>query len=173
MDTGFENYNTKTADQAERNVIPPILLLATTPDEIFQEMEFKDLNSFATGADIFIKILEKSSIFSDEKSKNEIQHYIQSLQVEYNSFFLKKVQGQGQKTDIDKIMRLYDLTDGAVVEDTLLSYGEQFRKAANTSAKQEQALSFERLIRFMYLKEMGGLEKLDEDTMQSDNKELL
>ena len=171
MSTSFENYNIKTTDQVEKKNLPPILLLVTSPDEIFQEIEFKDSNSFFSGADIFIKVLEKSGMLSDENSTNEIQHYIQSLQVEYNSFFLKK--GQGQKTDIDKNLCLYDLTDEAVAKDTLLSYGEEFRKAANTATKQEQALSFERLIRYMYLKENGNLSDLEDLTFKNNNEELL
>ncbi len=173
MSTSFENYNENTELKAEKNILPPFLLLVSTPTEIFKEIEPKDMNSFVTGADILIKILEKSGAFSDEAAKQEIQHSAHAAQLEFDTIFTKKLPGQSQKTDVDKIMRLYDLTDDAVAADTLLNYGEKFRKAANTSAKQEQALSFERLIRFMYLKETGGLEKLDEATMQSENKELL
>ena len=172
MSTSFENYNENTELKTEKNILPP-LLLVSTPTEIFKEIEPKDMNSFVTGADILIKILEKSGAFSDEDAKKEIQHSAHAAQLEFNTIFTKKLPGQSQKTDVDKIMRLYDLTDDAVAVDTFLNYGEKLRKAANTSAKQEQALSFERLIRFMYLKEIGDLEKLNEDTMQSENKELL
>ena len=173
MSASFENYNIKTTDPIEKNSLPPILLLVTSPDEIFQEMEFKNSDNFVSGAEIFIKVLEKSGMLSDEQDRNEIRHYIHASQEEYNSLFMKKIQGQGQKTDIDKIMHLYDLTDDAVAEDTLLSYGEQFRKAANTSAKQEQALSFERLIRYMFLKENGNLSDLEDLTLKNHNDELL
>ena len=70
MSTSFENYNIKTTDQVEKKNLPPILLLVTSPDEIFQEIEFKDSNSFFSGADIFIKVLEKSGMLSDENSTN-------------------------------------------------------------------------------------------------------
>jgi len=172
MSTSFENYNENTELKAEKNILPP-LLLVSTPTEIFKEIEPKDLNSFVSGADILLIILEKSGAFSDEDTKKEIQHSAHAAQLEFDTIFTKKTLGYSQKTDIDKIMRLYDLTDDAVDVDTLLNYGELFRKSANTSAKKEQALSFERLIRFMYLKQTGGLEKLDEDTLQTENKDLL
>jgi len=173
MSTSFENYNIKTTDPIEKNSLPPILLLVTNPEEIFKDFEQRSSDYYASGADIFIKVLEKSGIISDENDNTEIRHYIHSLQEEYNSLFFKKIPGHGQKSDIDKIIMLYDLTDSAVAEDTLLSYGEQFRKAATTSTRQEQALSFERLIRFMYVKEEGNLSRLEELALNINNDQLL
>ena len=89
------------------------------------------------------------------------------MQDEYDEYFIIRSTGQEQKTNVDMVIRLYELTDDRCGEDPLLMYASELRSAATSPERQMIALSFERFVRFMYLKEKGELSNLN-DAIQNE-----
>ena len=64
------------------------------------------------------------------------------------------------KTNVDLVIRLYELTDDNYKDDSLLLYASSLRENASTPDRQMIALTFERFVRFMFIKEKDKLDNL-------------
>ena len=101
----------------------------------------------------------KNSINNDE-IYSDIKNNLRSLQNEYDEIFLIRSKKQGMKTNVDLVIRLYELTDDNYKDDSLLLYASSLRENASTPDRQMIALTFERFVRFMFIKEKGKLDNL-------------
>ena len=167
MNNSSYNHEFVTENILENTKDPGILLFQLPQHhEIFEAWEKTGNAKFVTGSEIIFHILwEKSE--SNDHELSEIKINLRNLQDEYDEYFIIRSTGQEQKTNVDMVIRLYELTDDRCGEDPLLMYASELRSAATSPERQMIALSFERFVRFMYLKEKGELSNLN-DAIQNE-----
>ena len=127
-------------------------------ETLFQLYENNGNSQFINGSDMLLNII-KNSINNDE-IYSDIKNNLRSLQNEYDEIFLIRSNKQEMKTNVDLVIRLYELTDDNYKDDSLLLYASSLRENASTPDRQMIALTFERFVRFMFIKENDKLDNL-------------
>ena len=143
-------------DSIESSDLSPVSL--PNQETLFQLYENNGNSQFINGSDMLLNII-KNSINNDE-IHSDIKNNLRSLQNEYDEIFLIRSNKQEMKTNVDLVIRLYELTDDNYKDDSLLLYASSLRENASTPDRQMIALTFERFVRFMFIKEKGKLDNL-------------
>ena len=143
-------------DSIESSDLSPVSL--PNQETLFQLYENNGNSQFINGSDMLLNII-KNSINNDE-IYSDIKNNLRSLQNEYDEIFLIRSNKQEMKTNVDLVIRLYELTDDNYKDDSLLLYASSLRENASTPDRQMIALTFERFVRFMFIKEKGKLDNL-------------
>ena len=133
-------------DSIESSDLLPVSL--PNQETLFQLYENNGNSQFINGSDMLLNIIKNS--------KNNLR----SLQNEYDEIFLIRSNKQEMKTNVDLVIRLYELTDDNYKDDSLLLYASSLRENASTPDRQMIALTFERFVRFMFIKEKDKLDNL-------------
>ena len=143
-------------DSIESSDLLPVSL--PNQETLFQLYENNGNSQFINGSDMLLNII-KNSINNDE-IYSDIKNNLRSLQNEYDEIFLIRSNKQEMKTNVDLVIRLYELTDDNYKDDSLLLYASSLRENASTPDRQMIALTFERFVRFMFIKENDKLDNL-------------
>ena len=143
-------------DSIESSDLLPVSL--PNQETLFQLYENNGNSQFINGSDMLLNII-KNSINNDE-IHSDIKNNLRSLQNEYDEIFLIRSNKQEMKTNVDLVIRLYELTDDNYKDDSLLLYASSLRENASTPDRQMIALTFERFVRFMFIKENDKLDNL-------------
>ena len=143
-------------DSIESTDLFPVTL--PNQETLFQSYENNGSAKYISGSDILLNIL-KNNVDNDEVYSN-IKNNLRSLQNEYDEIFFIRSNKQEMKTNVDLVIRLYELTDDNFNDDSLLLYASSLRENATTPDRQMIALTFERFVRFMFIKEKDKLDNL-------------
>jgi hypothetical protein len=143
-------------DSIESTDLFPVTL--PNQETLFQLYENNGSAKYISGSDILLNIL-KNNVDNDEVYSN-IKNNLRSLQNEYDEIFFIRSNKQEMKTNVDLVIRLYELTDDNFNDDSLLLYASSLRENATTPDRQMIALTFERFVRFMFIKEQDKLDNL-------------